>query len=240
MGKMGGSRHLKRLAAPGYWPVAKREKVWVVKPRPGPHPLDQGFPLLVVVRDILELATTAREAKRIIFMKKIWVDGKPRYDYKYQVGLMDVISIPDLGKHYRVVPDPYKFLKLVEIPESEAGLKVVKVKGKRTIRGGKIQVTTHDGRNFLLEPDSDLAKSIKVGYSLLIEVPSQEIKEVLPMEVGAVGAMIRGRMAGHIGIIKELAEFIELQDLDDPNLVYRGTAENVLVVGKEKQAIKVR
>ncbi|MDK2383271.1 MAG: 30S ribosomal protein S4e, partial [Candidatus Korarchaeota archaeon] len=50
MGKMGGSRHLKRLAAPGYWPIAKREKVWVVKPRPGPHPMDQGFPLLVVVR----------------------------------------------------------------------------------------------------------------------------------------------------------------------------------------------
>jgi len=240
MGKMGGSRHLKRLAAPGYWPIAKREKVWVVKPRPGPHPLDQGFPLLVVVRDILGLATTAREAKRIIFMKKIWVDGKPRYDYKYQVGLMDVLSIPDLGKHYRVVPDPYKFLRLVEIPESEANLKIVKVKGKRTVRGGRIQLTAHDGRNFLVEEGSELSRAVKVGYSLLISVPSQEIKDVLPLSVGAVGAMTRGRMAGHIGIIRELAEFIELQDLDDPNLVYRGTPENVLVVGREKPAIRVR
>ncbi len=240
MGKMGGSRHLKRLAAPGYWPVAKREKVWVTKPSPGPHPMEQGFPLLVVIRDILGLATSAREAKRIIFMKKVWVDGKPRYDYKYQVGLMDILSIPDLGKHYRVVPDPYKFLKLIEIPESESGLKVVKVTGKRTIKGGKIQLTTHDGRNFLLEPGSDTARSVKVGHSMLIEVPSQEVRQVLPLDVGAVAAMVRGRMAGHIGRIRELAEFIELQDLEDSNLVYRGTAENVLVVGKEEPSIKVR
>ncbi len=240
MGKMGGSKHLKRLAAPGYWPVAKREKTWVVKPNPGPHPLDQGLPLLVIIRDVLRLATTAREAKRIVYMKKVKVDGKPRYDPKYQVGLMDVISIPDLGKHYRMVPDPYKFLKLVEIPESEANLKVVKVTGKRTIRKGKIQVTTHDARNFILDPNSELAKSVKVGHSLLIEVPSQEIKAVLPLEVGAVGSMVRGRMAGHVGIIKEIAEFIELQDLDDPNLKYRGISKNILVVGKEEPAIRVR
>ncbi|MCD6244505.1 MAG: 30S ribosomal protein S4e [Candidatus Korarchaeota archaeon] len=240
MGKMGGSRHLKRLAAPGYWPVAKREKVWVVKPRPGPHPLDRGFPLLLVVRDILGLATTAREAKRIIFMKKIWVDGKPRYDYKFQVGLMDVISIPDMGKHYRVVPDPYKLLKLVEIPEEESSSKIVKVTGKRTVRGGKIQISSHDARNFLLDPDSELAKSIRVGYSLLIEVPSQEIKEVLPFELGTIGAMVRGRMAGHIGRIKEIAEFIELQDLENPELTYRGTKENIIIVGKEEPALKVK
>lgn len=238
MGKMGGSRHLKRLAAPGYWPVAKRERVWTVKPRPGPHSMDQGFPLLVVVRDILGLATTAREAKRIIFMKKIWVDGKPRHDYKHQVGLMDVVSIPDINKHYRVVPDSFKFLKLIEIPEQESKLKIVKVRSKRTIRGNRVQVTSHDGRSFLM--DLDLARSIKAGYSLLVEVPSQKIRQVFPLEAGAVAAMIRGRMAGHIGVIKEMAEFIELQDMDDPELVYRGIAENVLVVGKEKPAIRVR
>ena len=240
MARMGGKKHLKRLAAPGYWPIAKREYVWVTKPRPGPHPQDEGFPLLMVVRDILGLATTAKEAKRIIFMKKIYVDGSPRYDHKYQVGLMDVVSIPDLGKHYRVVPDPFKFLRLVEIPKDEAGLKIVKVKGKRTVRGGKIQVTTHDGRNFLLEPDSDLAKEIKPNFSMLIEVPSQEIREILPLQEGMVAVMIRGRMAGHIGIIRSMGEFIELKDLEDPNLVYRGTAENVLVVGKERPALKLR
>lgn len=240
MGRMGGSRHLKRISAPGYWPVAKREKVWIVKPRPGPHPMDQGFPLLMVVRDMLKLATTAREAKRIISMRKIWVDGKPRYDYKHQVGLMDIISIPDMGMHYRAVPDSFKFLKLIEIPEQESNLKVVKVRSKRTIRGGKVQVSTHDGRNFLIDPDSDLARSIGVSHSLLIEVFPQEIRKVFPLESGAVAAMIRGRMAGRIGVVKGLAEFIELRDLDNPELVYRGTADNILVVGKEKPEIKVR
>ncbi len=240
MGKIGGSRRLKRLAAPGYWPMAKREKTWVAKPNPGPHPLDQGLPLLMIIRDVLELATTAREAKKILYMKKVRVDGKPRYIPRYQVGLMDIISIPDLGKHYRMVPDPYRFLKPLEIPESEANIKAVKVIGKRTIKKSKIQVTTHDARNFIMDPNSELAKSVRVGHSLLIKVPSQEIKAVLPLEVGAVGLMDRGRMAGHVGIIKEMAEFIELQDLDDPNLKYRGISKNILIVGKEKPAIKVR
>ncbi len=240
MGKMGGSKHLKRLAAPGYWPIAKREKTWVVKPNPGPHPSDQGLPLLVLIRDVLKLATNAKEAKRIVYMKKVRVDGKPRYDPKYQVGLMDVISIPDLEKHYRMIPDPHKFIRPIEIPESEASLKVVKVLGKRTIRGGKVQITTHDARNFIIDPDSDIARSVKVGHSLLIGIPSQEIKSVLPLEIGVVGSMIRGRMAGHIGIIKEMAEFIELQDLEDPNLRYRGISKNILVVGREEPVIKVR
>ncbi len=239
MARMGGRRHLKRFAAPGYWPVAKKEYKWVVKPRPGPHPIEEGFPLLLVVRDILKLATTAKEAKRIIFTKKIHVDGKPRYDYKFQVGLMDVIEIPEINKVYRAVPDPYKFLKLIEIPKDESNLKLVKIIKKFTVRGGKIQLTTHDGRNFLLEPGSELAK-VKPGYSMLIEVPSQEVREVFPPVEGATAVLIRGRRAGYLGIIRSIKQYVTFADYDNPELIYRGTKENMFVVGREEPALTLR
>lgn len=238
MGKMGGSRQLKRLTAPGYYPVAKRERVWVVKPRPGPHPISEGIPLLLIVRDVLGLATTAREAEKIISMKKIHVDGKPRYDYKFQVGLMDVVSIPEMGSHYRVVPDPRRFLKLLEIPPGESKLKVVKVVGKRTVRGGRIQLTSHDGRNFL--PDGGIGTNARPGDSLLIELPSQGIREVLKLQEGSLVLVTRGRMAGHLGTIKHLGDIVEISDIDNPELTYRGVPKNVTVVGREVPRIKVR
>ncbi|MEM1983681.1 MAG: 30S ribosomal protein S4e [Candidatus Korarchaeum sp.] len=238
MGKMGGSRHLKRLAAPGYYPVAKREKVWIVKPRPGPHSIEEGIPLLLIVRDVLKLATTAREARKIISMKKIYVDGKPRYDYKFQVGLMDVVSIPEMDSHYRVVPDPHRFLRLLEIPSSESRLKVVKVVGKRTIGGGRIQLSSHDGRNFLF--DDGIGKEVKPGDSLLIELPSQGIREVLKFQEGSLVLVTKGRMAGRLGIVRELGGIVEMSDIDNPELTYRGVPKNVMVVGREVPRIKVR
>ncbi len=239
MARMGGKRHLKRLSSPGYWPIAKREYKWVTRPRPGPHPIDEGFPLLLVVRDILKLATTAKEAKRIIFMKKIHVDGKPRYDHKFQVGLMDVIQIPEINKTYRVVPDPYKFLKLIEIPEDESHLKLVKIMKKFTVKGGRIQLTTHDGRNFLANPGDELSK-VKPGYTLLIEVPSQEVKDIFPPVEGATAVLIRGRRAGYLGIIKSLGQYVLFSDYDNPEVTYRGTKENMIVVGREKPALTLR
>ena len=57
--------HLKRYGIPKFWPLSKKEKVWAVKPRPGPHPKDFCIPLQIIVRDILELAETSKEAKKI-------------------------------------------------------------------------------------------------------------------------------------------------------------------------------
>ncbi|MEM3973016.1 MAG: S4 domain-containing protein, partial [Ignisphaera sp.] len=108
MARMGGSKHLKRLAAPWFWPILRKEYKWVVKPSPGPHPIDRSLPLLVVIRDVLGLAETAREAKRIIFDGKVYIDGVVRKDYKFPVGVMDTISIPDIDFYARFVPYPVK------------------------------------------------------------------------------------------------------------------------------------
>jgi len=70
--------HLKRLAAPEFWPIPKKKYTWVFSPSPGPHKKEECIPLAIVVRDILKLAETGKEAKRIIKAGEVIVDGKVR------------------------------------------------------------------------------------------------------------------------------------------------------------------
>jgi len=103
MGRMGGSRHLKRLAAPEFWPLLRKEAVWTVKPSPGPHSISKSLPLLIVIRDVIGYAKTYREARKLIAEGHFKVDGRVRRDYKFPVGLMDVLETVDTGELFRVV-----------------------------------------------------------------------------------------------------------------------------------------
>jgi len=71
-----------------------------------------GIPLLIVVRDMLKLATNSREAKAIITEGNILVDGIPRKDYKYMTGLFDIISLPAINEYYRLLLDTNNRFKL--------------------------------------------------------------------------------------------------------------------------------
>jgi small subunit ribosomal protein S4e len=104
LGRKGERKHLKRKPAPRMWPIHRKEAVWTVKPKPGPHSLSSSLPLELTVRDILDLAKNGKEAKTIISHGKISVNGKVRRDEHFLVGLMDVISIADTKKSYRVLP----------------------------------------------------------------------------------------------------------------------------------------
>lgn len=189
---------LKRLLAPEFWGIPKKVRKWTVSPSPGPHKKFECIPLLVIVRDILKLVETGKEAKKVIKMGEIQVDGKPRKDHAYPAGLMDVISIPKLKKYYRIVTSK-KGLKLIEISEEESKLKLLRIRGKRKVKGGKIQLNFHDGKNLLVEENI-----YKTGDSLLVELPSLKIVKHLKLEKGACGLILKGKNAGKISKVLEV------------------------------------
>lgn len=149
MAKIGGSSHLKRLAAPRFAPVARKQFVWLAKPMPGTHAAQESIALLALVRDVLNLADNAREAKRIIRGGDLLIDGRVVKRERFPIGLMDVVSMPKMGKHYRVVVDDHERATLKEIPEKSASFKLCKIERKGNVKGNKIQVGLHDGRNLL-------------------------------------------------------------------------------------------
>jgi small subunit ribosomal protein S4e len=233
------SKHLKRLLAPKFWKVAKKERKWVVRPRAGPHKKLESIPLLIIIRDILKLTDLGKEARKIIKAKEILVDGKPRTDTKYPAGLFDSIIISKLKKQYRIVPDKHG-LSVIEIPKKESELKLCRIENKSLVRKGFLQLNLHDGKNILVkEKKSDY----KTSDSLLIELPSLKINKHIKMERGATAIIIGGQNMGEVVKIKEI---IEVKG-KEPNKVicetkgkqFEAIKDYVFVVGKTKPEIKV-
>lgn len=198
MAIMASRKHLKRFRSPSHWPIHPKEYKWTVKPSPGPHAIEASLPLMIIVRDILGVADNAREARKIINSGEVLVDGRPRKNYKFPVGFMDVVSIPRTGEVYRVLPDERGRLVLHPIGEENAGFKLCKIVNKTTIRGGKTQLNLHDGRNYLSEDE------FRVGDVVKLAVPEQEILERIPFEKGSLGLVTGGRHTGEIGRIKKI------------------------------------
>ncbi|MCX6821335.1 MAG: 30S ribosomal protein S4e [Candidatus Aenigmarchaeota archaeon] len=230
---------LKRLSAPKFWKVSKKRTKWVVSPRPGPHKKFESIPLVIIIRDLLKLADTSRDAKKIIKTKNVLVDGKPRKDLRYPVGLFDLIDIPKEGKMYRVVPDKHGLI-LIEAPKKESNLKICRIKNKTMVKGGNIQLNLYDGKNIVIK---DKKEDYSTGDSVLIELPSQKIVEHIKMEKGAVAIITGGQNIGDIINIKDIIT----TKSREPNKVvckkedreFEAIMDYVYVVGKEKPLIKL-
>ncbi len=226
--------HLKRFSAPETWRVERKTKKWTAKPSPGPHPADRSLPLVIVVRDYLKFADTGREAKKIISGREVLIDGKARRDHKYPCGLMDVVSIPKMNEHYRIMMDTKGRLRLVEITEEEATWKLVRINNKTVVRGGKIQLNMHDGRNIIVDEDK-----YKTGDVLKIKVPEQEIIDEIPFKKGYLALVTGGEHAGEIDEIDE--EIVTRSSM--PNIVkmknFSTIKPYVFPVGKDKPVVEL-
>jgi small subunit ribosomal protein S4e len=242
----GGKRHLKRLAAPFFWPIHKKEAVWAVKPRAGPHPQEESLPLLVLVRDVLKYAENSREARKLIAEGRIKVDGRVVKDYKFPIGLMDVIEIVGADEYYRMVPYPTKYMIPLKIDAEEAKYKPVRIENKTTVKGHNLQLNLHDGRNIQTKSPEEFEQfnQYKTLGTLLITVPEQEIVDYIPFEEGVIAIVSSGRNVGRIGRIEGISErlgrkktLVKMRDVNGE--VFYTVASYVFPIGKEKPVIKL-
>ncbi|MCE4625656.1 MAG: 30S ribosomal protein S4e [Desulfurococcales archaeon] len=247
MARMGGQRRLKRLAAPVFWPIHKKEHVWAVKPRPGPHSQDRSIPLLVLVRDIFGYATTAREARKLISEGHFKVDGVVRKDYKFPVGPMDVIEVVDTGETFRMLPYPTKHLVLHPIPKEEASIKPLRIENKTTVKGGHIQLNLFDGRNILVrvsDPRNPVEDVYKTLDTVIVRIPDNKIEGHIKFGEGKIAIIFAGRNVGRVGVIKGVQRAwgwkrsIVTLETPDGSTVQTSLAY-VLVIGEDKPVISL-
>ena len=226
---------LKRLAAPRSWPLKRKITVWVTKQSPGPHAIEKSLPAAIVLRDILKVCDTAKEAKRIIGNREILIDGKPLRSHKMPVGLMDVLSIPKMNKNYRMLLTDKGKLTLVEISEAESKWKLCRLQNKTTVAGGKIQLNLHDGRNIVLRKNE-----YRTGDVLKLNLDEKKVAASYPLAPGSLAMIVEGPHAGKTAVI---SEYVEVRG-PSPNVVKfeDGTETvkgNVFVIGVKKSAIKL-
>lgn len=222
--------HMKRLRAPKSWRIEKKGIKFVIRPNPGPHSFSLGLPLLVVLRDVLHYAKNSAEAKKILFSQEILIDGIRRKEPKFIVGFMDVVSIPKLKQHFRVLLDKKGKFSFVQIKEDEINIKPCKIIKKSMVRK-KLQLNLFDGKNVLVEKGD-----FKIGDTVVLELPGQAIKTHLKLEKGATIYLTAGNHTGESGVVEEIKK---------ENIFYkRRTGEKfetkkdyAFVIGKDKPVI---
>jgi len=209
LGRKGKTARLKRKPAPKFWPIHRKELPWIVKPSSGSHSLQGCLPLTLVLRDMLGVAQTRKEAKMILSQGKVLVDGKIRKKDDSPVGLMDVVSMPDAGKYYRVMPS-HKGLVLNPISKEDASFKLVRVEDKTTVKGG-VQIALHDGSNMLIKV-ADPKNPAEVTYEtfdiLKVSYPDKQVASTLKTKEGNLAVITGGKNIGKQGKIVEIEKTV--------------------------------
>ncbi|MHA1776271.1 MAG: 30S ribosomal protein S4e [Promethearchaeota archaeon] len=247
MGSKGNKRYLKRLASPGYLQIQRKNRKagkFFLKARPGPHPLRFSLPLGHIFRDLLKLTNNVKETKFILNKRQVFIDGVPRNDIRYPVGLMDVVELKEINKAYRVLPSRHHGLILSEITKEEAKFKLCKIMNITTIRGGHLQFNLHDGRNIRVEIDNPKEKPAipyKTGGTLKISLPDQQILDYFPLQEGNQSLIYQGKNIGIAGEIKELTKRFgvnaSLAIISGENGEISTSYDYVFIIGDNKPAI---
>jgi len=237
MVSIAGSKKLKRQMAPSFWGISRKNKRFAITVRPGSHSKAHSIPTAILLRDILKIVTTLREAKSTIYGGKVTIDGVKRKSLHHSIGLMDVVELENISDVYRFVPKDNQILKPLKINETEKTKKLAKVVSKTSIKGGKTQLGFHDGRSMISDID------VNLGDSCLLEIPKQKILEVIKLEQGCQVIVTLGINAGQIGTVKKIEEGTfslprrVLLELGERKIEI--STEMIMAVGKEKPVIQV-
>ncbi|VVB79663.1 30S ribosomal protein S4E [uncultured archaeon] len=208
--------HIKRHTIPKSWPVPRKGVPYVVKPN---FEFERGMPLLVVLRDVLKVAGTAKEIQHIVNERGILVNTKPVKDVKHGVLLFDTITFVKTKKSYRMEMDELGKFEFKEIKENESNKKISKVVNKTLLKGKKVQINMSDGRNILSN------EKCKTNDSALINLNTGKIEKILPLKEKAEVLIFEGKHAGEKGAVISIDDKKKMVDIQ---------------LGKEKTSILIK
>jgi small subunit ribosomal protein S4e len=212
--------HIKKTKMPKSWPIARkgRGKRFIAVPS---HANNKGITILYILRDILKIASTRKEAKKILFQEDVTINNKVRKEDTFPVQVFDTLSLAKANMHYRLEIVNKKF-ELKEITAKEAEQKIVKIIGKKTLKQNKIQMNLEDGSNVLSK------EKFNVGDSIILNTKTDKIVKVLKLQKGATVEIVLGKHAGKKGKLIEFEELkrgkdflIKLEDKTEVSLPYK-------------------
>jgi small subunit ribosomal protein S4e len=232
------SDHLKRLNAPESWHIPRKTEKFITKTSPGPHNAN-AVPVAVWLREHMHYATTMKEVKQILIQKDIIINGKPCRNARMGIGIFDIISIPRIGKHYRILRDKKGRHKTIEIDAESAKSRLAKVRNKITVPGGKVQLNLRFGANVLAD------NVYKPGDSIVLSLEPENrfaILDHFPFAVGNMAMVIGGKHSGKVarivGIEKVPGSVPNRVILEDQSSTRFETIDDyIYMVGREKPAL---
>eukprot|EP01096_Ripella_sp_DP13-Kostka_P010368 TRINITY_DN406_c0_g1_i1.p1 TRINITY_DN406_c0_g1~~TRINITY_DN406_c0_g1_i1.p1 ORF type:complete len:429 (-),score=146.84 TRINITY_DN406_c0_g1_i1:39-1325(-) len=232
----GPKKHLKRLNAPSHWMLAKLGGTWAPKPSSGPHKGRESLPLIIILRNRLRYALTAREVKLILMQRLVKVDHVVRTDSTFPAGFMDVVQIEKTGEEFRLLYDTDGRFVLHRIKSEEAKFKLLRVQRLTTGAKGIPYIVTHDGRTIRF-PHPD----IKVADTIQFNLDTKTVTAHVPFEIGNLVTITGGRSIGRIGIVESKERHPGSHDIvhvkDSVGQTFATRATNVFVIGKGNNSL---
>lgn len=130
----------------------------------------------------------------ILSQGKVLINNKVIKKDDFPVGLMDVISLPEANKYYRVMPS-HKGLILSPISKEESGFTLQRVENKVTVKEG-MQIALHNGANMLIKV-ADPKNPVEVPYDtfdiLKITYPDKQVATSLKTKEGNIAIITGGK-----------------------------------------------
>jgi small subunit ribosomal protein S4e len=226
MSKKGEKKTAKALSAPKAVHISRKHNTWTVRTKAGAYKRTDSVSIGIVLRDYIKLATTLKEAKKMLREGEVKINGVARKDYQYGVGLFDIITIEKQEVSFRVLFDAKRRVIVSEL-KNKSNEKLSRVEYKRTTKKG-VQITTNDGRTFINNKAS-------VGDTIQIKVPENKIEAVLVAKEGAIVYITKGTHCAGTGKIKEIvpgsANRKKLVKIEKDGKDFETTMESVFVVG---------
>lgn len=224
MASKGNKRHIKRIAASGYAGVSRKEEPYLIKPNAGRYRLSRSVALLVALREKLGIVSTGKEARRIIKLGHIEVNGRVIKDGRYPLGLNDVLSVKQTGKSYVIHANRNGVVTLEE--PKDPGERILKVINKYTTKGNKQMIRLYDGS---VAANSDARPNDSVVLK------GGKIEKVLRLETGANCLVIEGTHTSQTGKLMELRKGSATTNatvkIGSNGEAFETLLENIMVVG---------
>jgi small subunit ribosomal protein S4e len=181
-----------RQIASAKLPIPRKGTKYVARAR---SHIQDSVPVVIAVRDMLKLARTAREVKKMIDEKILKINGKPVKDCRDSICLFNIFEADKL--YCLSLLRTGKFV-LKELDKNEN--RICKVIGKTLVREGMIQLNLHDGTNVLTHK-----RNIVIGDSVYLD-QNNKFAGHLPLEKGRQIFITKGKHVGLMGIIESVKD----------------------------------
>lgn len=216
--------HLKRVSVPKTWNLPRKLYTFIVRPS---GYLESALPVAVILKEILRVASTRAEAKKIVNSGAVSLDGSAIKNDRLPVGLMSVISVG--GKDYRMLLNTRGKLFLKTLSAKESAIKLCKIISKTTLKGNKLQIGFHDGRTLLSDK-----KDVKLNDTIAFKLPEFSVHSHLKLGKNAKVYLTGGSSVGKTGTVESVSGTVTLKVGER---TIEAGKENIFVIGNESEMI---
>lgn len=183
---------------PTSWQIKRKNITFIAKPNPGSYKLDYVSNIVVILRDVLGYAKTAKEVKFIVNDSDVLVNGKKINDIKAPCGMFDILEIKKTSEKFTIIFDTYGKIKLVPVTDSSLYLKV---SNKKMLSKGKFQLNFMNGFNTVV--DEKTFNSVKVEDTVVFDIDKKKISKVIPLKENSFVYVFDGKFKGSFGKVQK-------------------------------------